>query len=118
MSIGCERSTGEVGFRGRLCGLLGSPSCCGVLTELLGSKGCLGRVVVRSVEAEVSALDFDRNELYASELPEGCCEVWNVSWHEQHNNSTLTEALRFCASRDRPLQLEPGVPLAAARACA
>ena len=43
--------------------------------ELLGSKGCLGGTVGRSTEAEVSALDFDRSELYASELPEGCCEI-------------------------------------------
>jgi len=68
-----ERSGGEAGFRGRLRGLLKAPLLCGVLTELLGSKGCLRGVVGRSAGTEFRVLDFDRNELYASELPEGCC---------------------------------------------
>ena len=60
---------GEVGFRG----LLKAP--CGVLTELLGSKGCLEGVVGGSTEGEARALDFDRNELYASEPLEGYCGI-------------------------------------------
>lgn len=80
MSRDRERSTGEAKFRGGLRGLLKVPLCCGVLTELLGSKGCLEGVVGSSVEeAEVRVLDFDRSELYASELLEGYCGVWNVS---------------------------------------
>lgn len=57
--------------------------------EVLGSKGCLEGVVGSSAEAEVKALDFERNGLYASELVEGCCAVWSVSLRECHGNLTL-----------------------------
>jgi hypothetical protein len=65
-----------------LRGMAEAPLCCWVLTELLGSKGCLEGVVGRSAESEVRVLDFDRNELYASELLEGRCGIWNVSLRE------------------------------------
>ena len=61
--------------RGGFRGLLKAPLYWGVLTELLGSKGCLEGVVGGSTEDEVRALDFDRNELYASEPLEGYCGV-------------------------------------------
>lgn len=47
--------------------------------ELLRSKGCLEGVVGSSGGAEVRVLDFERNELYASELLGGCCTVGKVS---------------------------------------
>ena len=78
-SRGWERSTGEAKFREGLRGLLKVPLCCGLLMELLGSKGCLEGVVGSSVEAEVRVLDFGRNELYASELLGGCCTNVSVS---------------------------------------
>jgi len=62
-------------FRGKLRELLGPPLCCGVLTELLGSKGCLEGAVGRSAKFEVRVLDFGRNALYASELLEGYCGI-------------------------------------------
>ena len=58
-----------------LSGLLEVPVCCGVFTELLGPEDCLEGVVGSSAEPEARVLDFDRNELYASELLEGCCDV-------------------------------------------
>lgn len=50
------------------------------------SKGCLEGVVGGSEETEARAPDFERNELYAFELLEGCCTVWGVSWREQYGN--------------------------------